>query len=236
MFQTTRKGQEKAHRHNLNQYFMKYRVHSTEKQKMQRITNVLLISTPPYSDTHLSQQCSINNRSAGEEPSLDTYIQRPRGRFRRMSIINSFVIIDTSTMRRFSPLLARLRWRNAPFDSRRARGGLLAARFSQPRANLLCALHHAAVDARIFPRRNNRSFNSDAGSLSLSPVKRGPAFRHRSRPRLYFAPCFSRRALYYRRDDDLQNKPSPFVRTSARSLARLTFARLAQAAFIKCTN
>lgn len=38
------------------------------------------------------------------------------------------------------------------------------------------------VDARISPRRNNRSFNSDAGSLSLSPVKRRPArFRHRSR-------------------------------------------------------
>jgi len=38
------------------------------------------------------------------------------------------------------------------------------------------------VDARISPRRNNRSFNSDAGSLSLSPVKCRPArFRHRSR-------------------------------------------------------
>lgn len=36
--------------------------------------------------------------------------------------------------------------------------------------------------AHLSPRRNNRSFNSDAGSLSLSPVKCRPArFRHRSR-------------------------------------------------------
>lgn len=83
-------------------------------------------------------------------------------------------------------------------------------------------------DARILPRRNNRSFNSDAGGLSLSPVRNaGPArggFRHRSRPRLYFASCFSLslvwRALYYRRGDDLQNEPSVWLTPESRERRR----------------
>lgn len=85
--------------------------------------------------------------------------------------------------------------------------------------NLLCALHHAARrDARILPRRNNRSFNSDAGGLSLSPVK--PADPAPVSSSLTFAPLFcflflSWRALYYRRGDDLQNEPSVWLAPEA---------------------
>jgi len=109
-----------------------------------------------------------------------------------MSFIKLFITIDVLAMKQLTFSLAITfasgtclrdrnegrqieRWRQRWRLAHRAKRTFLSFEF------IVCAPSRR-VDARISPRRNNRSFNSDAGSLSLSPVKCRPArFRHRSR-------------------------------------------------------
>lgn len=158
-------------------------------------------------------------------------------------LLNFFVTIDALAMKQptFSVAITfaygtwrdrkderqieRRRQRRRPRHAAARRSALFSA------SNLLYALHHAAVDARISPRRNNRSFNSDAGSLSLSPVKRRPArFRHRSR-RTFILLLVSRGARFIIAEAMIC-KISPPRSLDFRQASRAQ----AVTTFIKCTN
>jgi len=111
---------------------------------------------------------------------------------RVMSFVKLFVTIDALAMKQPAVLhsnylrLWHLRDRNEG-RNRTAKATMKAphtasgVHFSQLRIYCMRSITPRRC-AHLSPRRNNRSFNSDAGSLSLSPVKRRPArFRHRSR-------------------------------------------------------
>lgn len=165
----------------------------------------------------------------------------PRRSTRRMSFIKSFATIDALAMKQppfsvaitFASGTCAIETKGAKSNGNGEGNGegsaYRAVRTFLSFEFIVCAPSRR-VDARISPRRNNRSFNSDAGSLSLSPVKRRPAEVSSSlTSHLYFAPCFSRRALYYRRGDDLQNKPSPFdfrQASRAQAVRRLSSVRI----------
>lgn len=112
-----------------------------------------------------------------------------------------------------------------------AHTALAEPHFSQLRIYCMRSITPRVVDARISPRRNNRSFNSDAGSLSLSPceTRADPRrFRHRSRRRRTFILLLVSRGVRFIIAEAMICKISP-PRPSVRPSVRLTFARLAGA-------